>query len=225
MDALATAGTAERIAPGYTAWMMRGPGTLLLPLAAICSAGCGAIAGAGPGDATSDGGAGDATSQGTGMDVTIPVCAAPSVTLRMQAPSGTSYLYAQSFSEPGDGVSWYSVAKADGGTLQILWMDLHICASCTSQDVAIGYDCSSIPDGGVAVTWNGTTVSGSSTCGTPPESCDTIGCAAPGEYIATMCAGCPGSPNQREGGFGPCVHVPFHYPTTGEVVGNLPPGP
>jgi hypothetical protein len=77
---------------------------------------------------------------------------------------------------------------------------------------------------GETTTWNGTYWQ-DATCGAS-MSCKGTQCAAPGHYIAKMCA----SRSVPDGGpFGTCnpsamqtcVDVPFDYPTSGVVAGKV----
>jgi hypothetical protein len=156
-----------------------------------------------------------------------------SVTFRMEAPSvDAGYRYVFSFGNPGDGVWWYSLATAYGQPVPIFFSDLAICNSCGMVGVPIGAGCAGVPEGGATATWDGTVITGTSTCGWSPGpgqatqaiACQSTQCSLPGEYVVTMCAERSDEcfSNSTDAGTA-CVAVPFSYPTTTEVVGVLPP--
>jgi hypothetical protein len=101
-------------------------------------------------------------------------------------------------------------------------LDATVCATCAFAEDAIGQSCSSVPAGGVSVSWDGTAVAGHSTCN--GQSCDVTTCMPAGSYVATMCASGPGQGcNSGSASSGQtCLHVPFDYPKTKNVVGTLP---
>ena len=156
---------------------------------------------------------------------------AGSVTFRLQASAADGgRFYARSLADPGDGIWWYSVAKADGTPLQIFLEQANSCNDCREAIVPIGYGCSPLPDGGVTGGWDGIAVTGFGTCldssepgqGALSISCDETTCMPPGRYIVTMCVGCADARlRPADGGSSPCVSVPFDYPTSTEVVGTI----
>jgi hypothetical protein len=132
------------------------------------------------------------------------------VTFRLIAPGSGVYL--PNYGEPCNSPNWYSI---DG--LATFIQDYTLCDSCNS--VNCGGDVppnEAVPEGGVTWTWNGTEVdgSGSRTCNgvNGTLSCGTVVCAPAGDYTAKLC----------DWGDS-CVSLPFHYPTSEEVVGTILP--
>jgi hypothetical protein len=177
-------------------------------------------------DATADAGTDAATDATSGADG----CAAVSFLVQAPPDGGAGYELAESFGDPGDGIWWYSVTKADGTPVQIfLFYTSTTCAACKELPVPIGFSCSAVPDGGERASWNGVMIVGTSTCQNPMFGdglpCAETTCAPPGAYVVKMCAArsaqeC-GERNPDAGAA--CVSVPFTYPTAAEVVGQLPP--
>jgi hypothetical protein len=142
-------------------------------------------------------------------------------TFRMQASeSDVAYVYASSFANPGDGVWWYSVATSSGEPLDIFMTGENpYCETCGMAAVPIGSACGTLPQAGVTASWDGLVVlGGESTCGAG-TSCITTAHVPEGDYVVTMCAGCP---DLQPDAASPCVSVPFHYPSGGDIVGTLP---
>jgi hypothetical protein len=150
----------------------------------------------------------------------------------MKAPPGDAgYAYITSFGNPGDGNWWYSLAEADGSPVQLLLTAYATCDACDELPDPIGFGWSVVPpDGGATTTWDGTAVTGISTCqgsatspqGPGPFACNTFGCMPAGEYVVTMCAVDSVQGGLLEDAGTHCISVPFHYPATSDVVGNLP---
>jgi hypothetical protein len=141
------------------------------------------------------------------------------VTFRMTAAANaSSYTYASSDGDPGDGIWWYSVTTADGGYVMIFVPGAGTtCDTCNNMGIPVGYSCYTLPDAGITATWDGISYPGSSTCGGGTQ-CAIRKYVSEGEYVVHMCAGCDFTVTDA----GPdCVNVPFHYPTSAEIVGTL----
>jgi hypothetical protein len=151
-------------------------------------------------------------------------CGPQSLVTFLMHPRGD--YYAAPAGDPGDGVWWYSVATAHGTPLQIFLGDatddsLTTCTECAPEDVASGGVCAT---GDVTATWNGTEITGTSTCtsGGSQVGCSTSVCVPAGDYVVTMCANTDSTCSATGDAGNPCVSVPFHYPTASEVVGSIP---
>jgi hypothetical protein len=100
------------------------------------------------------------------------------------------------------------------------------CRNCSpGTGVPIGEGFLPVPDGGVIQSWDGTFIvpAGACTSGGVAYPCETIGCAAPGPYLALVCA-CPSlvecGPPPGNGAV--CVSVPFEYPIAQPIVVTFP---
>jgi hypothetical protein len=151
-------------------------------------------------------------------------CAQGTVTLHMQAAPGAGDHYdTASFGDPGDGVWWYSVAKADGTPLRIFLSQATTCGACRNAAIPLGRLEGELTDTGVRATWDGVALTGTATCSSSGTTmpCDTSICVPAGQYVVTMCA--DRDPNASGADAGTtCVSVPFEYPSNTEIVGTLP---
>jgi hypothetical protein len=100
------------------------------------------------------------------------------------------------------------------------------CRDCNPPaGVPIGELFSPIPDGGITQSWDGTFIVPAGECasGGMSYACETVGCAAPGPYVALVCA-CPSfaecGPVPGHGTV--CVSVPFEYPAAQPIVVTFP---
>jgi hypothetical protein len=194
---------------------------LLLSLSSLSPAACNDVANVGGPrvDAGSDGSHSgkqppDAVVS-TPSDASPSECSLGSVTFRMTGAG----LYQSSFSNPGDGVWWYSVSKEDGTPVDIFFNPNTeaTCNSCAPLPAnAIGQGCNGIPAGGVTASWAGISIGATSSCG--GQQCEAVSCAPAGHYVARMCIGCT---NFFDSGVN-CIDVPFAYPTNAEVVAAFP---
>jgi hypothetical protein len=163
-----------------------------------------------------------------GGSVPTTGCTQTPVNFVMRSASvDAGYWYEISLSIPGDGAWWYSLADADGGSLSIFPTE-QTCGACVPAIIAIGAACGPLSEAGARATWDGTIVTGTSSCtwspggAEPPESisCNTTRCAQPGRYVVKMCAQktapCFSAPPDT------CIDVPFDYPPSSDVVGTLP---
>jgi hypothetical protein len=102
------------------------------------------------------------------------------------------------------------------------------CVSCDSRwPIGIGIACGTLADGGqgtassLDLVWDGTYFA-QRTCGAGSTACLTKGCAAPGSYVANVCA-CP--PSQWDSGTCAsftCIDVPFEFPSCAAIEVVLP---
>jgi hypothetical protein len=151
-------------------------------------------------------------------------CVTGTVTFRMEVPGvDGGYTAITSEGDPGDGVWWYSIATKEGDAVDpFVKPGDTLCKSCSGAFGMSGTQCNFIPDGGETATWGGATVTTGMCKGS--DECDVLGCAPAGEYVVTMCA-TPFSVGlcALDGGQ-TCVKVPFTYPATTDVVGQIPAG-
>jgi len=166
----------------------------------------------------------DAGSCGTGI-----------VTFRVYAPANDALTVSTSGDEEPN---WLAITPRSGTQLELYPEEMtEDCESCFSGEgfaVPIGWYDSPLEDAGATRTWDGRYF-GPGTCPPPVPTgrssrCQTASCAAPGPYLATMCA-CAESPLNGSQGFPPyatsdcanpvCVDVPFEYPSATVVTGTL----
>jgi hypothetical protein len=197
-------------------------------------AGQGGSAGSG-GGAGQSGDAGDAGDGGPDVSVdtrpdTTVTCADPglgSVTFRIKSPNGTPYCTDRCR------IFATSIAPADGGADLVIRPNpcFNRCDFCAPgicpTDAACPFPEPLNPEGHT-YTWYGDFYR-ATTCGAQPISCNDRICAAPGQYVVTMCA----AKQLTEGGTDAraacspdsmltCVEVPFEYPTMSMVDVELP---
>ena len=165
----------------------------------------------------------DAADAADAADADAGLCAAGSVTFRMEATGGAWSVYGGG----GDpGCDWLTVTSAATSSVALNaaypppGLDLD-CRDCTSSwpipigCARYGADLVGAP---LEKRWDGS-YDAPGSCGAPARGCVTPSCAPSGSYLARMCA-CPGD-------FGAacasptCVDVPFDYPTAAPVVGLL----
>jgi hypothetical protein len=91
------------------------------------------------------------------------------------------------------------------------------CGMC-SEAAPIGQGCSPLPAAGVTATWDGRAAAGGTSTCLGDTTCLTTAYRPAGDYVVTMCTGCPDVP---EDAATKCVSIPFAYPTTSEIVGTL----
>jgi hypothetical protein len=174
---------------------------------------------------------GDATTDATfsldapgELDAATPVddaggCTSSVVEFRLTAPSSATWLIGGSDNSDAPGANWLTFFLPSGVQLftsagETLNLD---CRSCSAMfPYGFGAWSAELPDAGVTGKWNGFAyVAGA--CGPSGTACLTPLCMPPGPYIAKMCAkgASTGTPLT-------CVDVPFEYPTTETVTGELP---
>jgi hypothetical protein len=127
------------------------------------------------------------------------------------------------------GTSFVTVKSITGQTINISPGCQTTCEQC--QPIACTASCIApqhMKAGGESITWDGTYyVQSTCTSGGQTNSCRNTLCAAPGMYVAHMCASkstsdagatgfCMASPTPT------CVDVPFVYPSATTVDGMLP---
>ncbi len=163
----------------------------------------------------------DAGSCGTGV-----------VTFRLYGPANSVTISASGDEEP----NWLAVAPRSGTELELYPEEMtENCETCFSGEgfgVPIGWSDSVLEDAGATRTWDGQYFA-PGTCPPPVPAgrysrCQTPSCAAPGQYLATMCA-CDENPLIDQA-FPPyatsdcanpvCVDVPFDYPSATVVTGT-----
>jgi hypothetical protein len=177
--------------------------------------------------APSDGGLDDHSTVGDTSGDSGPGSCLGSVMLRLVAgSSGARYCenmpceFANLVSVVGPGGQMLTTSRESNGCFLV------DCAGCAGGGCSGACPAATpLPDGGVALSWDGTVWTSGKTCGSN-MACSAQICAPAGQYTAHMCAyrapdagGCFGGAIS-----GPpvCVDVPFAYPAQGSVVGSLP---
>jgi hypothetical protein len=171
--------------------------------------------GSGGGTATGGGGTGGSTGH---ADAAVD-CTAGTVNFHMTEASGTDYCVGVQCT-----ISWVSVKSMSGKVMSLSGGCLTSCDVC--MPIACGAAACIAPQHitpeGKTVTWDGT-YQEPGKCGAG-ITCQNKQCAAPGRYVATMCANRSTS-DAGAGGFcmadqtPTCVDVPFDYPSATTVEG------
>ncbi|HZU84453.1 MAG TPA: hypothetical protein VE987_16100 [Polyangiaceae bacterium] len=155
-------------------------------------------------------------------------CAGGSVTFQLAAPSGSRWWLDESQSSGTPDRNWLTLLTACGVEVDRApnaESTNRDCASCPSSwSLTTGTDVWPLPATDQSETWDGTLYA-PGTCGPQSLACVAPRCAAPGRYVAQMCA-CDAADQGPLGCARPtCVSVPFEYPSDGLVVGLLPSSP
>ncbi len=179
----------------------------------------GSSSGAGGSSSGTGGSAG--TNGGTGGGATQ--CTAGMVTFHLSAADGNNTDYCVG---AGCSVEWMTVRSAAGQAINLASGCTTTCEKC--QPVACTNLCIApqrMKADGETTTWDGTYFQASKCNAT--TTCSQMQCAAPGQYIATMCAALS-PPDSGLAGFcgitgqqPTCVAVPFDYPSTTVVEGVI----
>ena len=155
-----------------------------------------------------------------------PTACSGVTTFQMGSAAGGEWFYSTSGDEEPN---WLTIFDAAGNQVVIQPSENSgfNCSDCASGiPVPIGFGGSSVrPGKGAVEGWNGVVFGGAGTC-PGAGGCTPVTCAAPGHYVASMCA-CPTSTSLSSGCIATtpgatCLHVPFDYPSAAPVVGTLP---
>jgi hypothetical protein len=151
-------------------------------------------------------------------------CPPGAVSFRLTATTPSAWWYGW----PCSFGSWLSIRDSADASLPLAaGCPAYVCSGCAQREPPCSFGCaaSALPDAGATQIWDGRYFA-PDTCNFYPEGldggpmpvlCGTEMCAPPGHYDAVMCATPPGGASTAT-----CVHVPFDYPTSGEVLGTLP---
>jgi hypothetical protein len=157
---------------------------------------------------------------GQGADAASPIpCTTTPVTFHLRAPEGNAAGYCVG---RGCDVVWLDIMTNTGKPVE------YAPCSLTGCGPPICLHRQPVKAQGEQFTWDGNVwgPSVSSTCGSG-QACEAPTCAAPGRYIAKMCATAgaitsPGVCNPSPTSAPTCVLVEFEYPTNAIVEGVLP---
>ena len=147
-------------------------------------------------------------------------CSSASVEFRLTATAGSQWFIRQTEDTDSPGGNWFTLFCPAMQTQLYSFFTESVpldCRSCSQTTaIPIGLLTEPLPDGGATQTWNGLFFKAGN-CGPMSAACLTPMCAAPGRYVAEMCAcatnACPTNT---------CIEVPFNYPSATVVTGTLP---
>jgi hypothetical protein len=158
-----------------------------------------------------DGGASDAMTSAA-------ACSFAPIAFRLVPPSSGTWQVVESPIDDCPMADWLGVGDGSGTVaFQHPYLPAE-CATCRVRTFAGAcWGTTIVPSDGVTQTWDGTFYA-ASTCGSDASVCVAKQCAAPGNYLAQMCA----LPCESGSCQATCITVPFAIPASGEVVGTLP---